>query len=270
MLNGIDCSNHQGVIDWAAVAGSGVQFAIIKASESYDYEDPYLAANWSGAKANGLKVGAYHFARPESGTADANATQFLVAVADLDWAPGDLAVLDLESGRGDQSAWVQRWLDVVEDRLGVVPCIYSNVPQLGAARILGDVFNRYPLWLASYKTSTDVPAVCPPGWDDRYILWQWSESGHVPGIAGNCDLDVLLSDDIADLTKWGKPEPAPEPAPEATMDTDAIRAALDVIWDRLTRIQASASGTTTESIDSLAEEAKQLGVVAVKVAAGLA
>ena len=60
-IHGIDVSKFQGDIDWSQVAGSGVQFAWIKASEGGDRADDRFEANWQGAKAAGVPHGAYHF-----------------------------------------------------------------------------------------------------------------------------------------------------------------------------------------------------------------
>ena len=47
-------------------------------------------------------------------------------------------------------------------------------------------FAGYPLWVAEY-TGNSSPRL-PNGFAD-YVFWQYSESGSVPGIAGNADLD---------------------------------------------------------------------------------
>src|SRR5262245_44920741 len=61
-LWGIDVSHHQGPIDWQVVASEpNLVFAYLKASEGGDWRDPRFAENWRGARAAGLKVGAYHF-----------------------------------------------------------------------------------------------------------------------------------------------------------------------------------------------------------------
>ena len=39
-VRGIDVSHHQGEIDWAKVAGAGVRFAYLKATEGRDLRDP--------------------------------------------------------------------------------------------------------------------------------------------------------------------------------------------------------------------------------------
>ena len=63
---GVDVSHWQGTIDWAKVKVAGKRFAYIKATESTDFVDNMYATNRAQAKAQGIKVGAYHFARPST------------------------------------------------------------------------------------------------------------------------------------------------------------------------------------------------------------
>src|SRR6476661_3957920 len=65
-LLGVDVSSYQGSIGWGSVYADGVRFAFAKATESTGYTDAYFAGNMSNGKANGLQMGAYHFAHPES------------------------------------------------------------------------------------------------------------------------------------------------------------------------------------------------------------
>ena len=59
--SGIDVSDWQGYIDYNLVKDSGIDVVFIKASQGSDWKDPYFEINYSNAKANGLKVGFYHF-----------------------------------------------------------------------------------------------------------------------------------------------------------------------------------------------------------------
>ena len=59
--NGIDVSNWQKNINFTEVKNSGVQIVYIKASEGTTFVDPYLEQNYTNAKANGLKIGFYHY-----------------------------------------------------------------------------------------------------------------------------------------------------------------------------------------------------------------
>ncbi len=58
---GIDVSNWQGYIDYRQVRESGIEVVYIKASQGRNIKDAYFDINYENAKANGLKVGFYHF-----------------------------------------------------------------------------------------------------------------------------------------------------------------------------------------------------------------
>ena len=60
-FQGIDVSDWQGYIDYREVANSGIRIVYIKASQGSNIKDPYFDINYENAKANGLKVGFYHF-----------------------------------------------------------------------------------------------------------------------------------------------------------------------------------------------------------------
>ncbi|MDF2572555.1 MAG: lyc 2 [Sporomusa sp.] len=61
MIKGIDVSKHNGAVDWRAVAAAGIEFAIIRSSYGKNSKDETFQQNVAGAKAAGLKVGAYHY-----------------------------------------------------------------------------------------------------------------------------------------------------------------------------------------------------------------
>ncbi len=58
---GIDVSNWQEYIDYRQVAQSGIKVVYIKSSQGSNIKDAYFDINYENAKANGLKVGFYHF-----------------------------------------------------------------------------------------------------------------------------------------------------------------------------------------------------------------
>ena len=65
---GIDVSSHQEEIDWAAVAASGVDYAMIRVGyRGYDqgglHIDAYAEANLQGALDAGLPVGVYFYSQ---------------------------------------------------------------------------------------------------------------------------------------------------------------------------------------------------------------
>ncbi len=58
---GLDVSNWQGYIDYRRVKESGIEVVYIKSSQGSNIKDAYFDINYENAKANGLKVGFYHF-----------------------------------------------------------------------------------------------------------------------------------------------------------------------------------------------------------------
>ncbi len=181
---GLDVSHFQGDIDWRKVKESGITFAIMKASEGLTEVDPKFTTNWSGALSAGLVRGAYHFFRPED-DALAQAQHYIKTVQ---LQAGDLVpVIDIEVIDSASilaiDAGVKRWLQYVEQATGVKPMIYSDLSFLNSDLESG--FGEYPLWIAEYTSKE--PQV-PAAWR-KWQIWQYSQSGTVPGIDGAVDLD---------------------------------------------------------------------------------
>lgn len=66
IYQGIDVSRWQGDINFSFVKKSGIEIVYIKSSEGRSYIDPYFEKNYFEAKANGLKVGFYHYVTARS------------------------------------------------------------------------------------------------------------------------------------------------------------------------------------------------------------
>ena len=61
---GIDVYAGTGTINWTSVKNSGVSFAFLKATQGTYYQDANYATNRTNANAQGIVIGAYHFADP--------------------------------------------------------------------------------------------------------------------------------------------------------------------------------------------------------------
>jgi len=179
---GIDVSRYQGPnIDWPAVAASGIKFAIIRATQGASYVDPMLAKNHAGAKAAGLQIGLYHVFTPQAGSA--NASHFIEIAKGyptqlpnwLDFEPGAITE-ELEP----KAISV---LECIAQELG--GCAVYASPSTIQAYMTDPAWLLYPLAVAHY-TDAPQPNFAPwPSW----LFWQHSQSGSVPGIVGNIDLD---------------------------------------------------------------------------------
>jgi GH25 family lysozyme M1 (1,4-beta-N-acetylmuramidase) len=197
-VSGIDVSVWQSTIDWSAVATDPkqIKFAIIKATEGTSSTDPNYAKNKAGAKAVGIKTGAYHFARPSTAPNDARleADHFL-SVANL--TAGDIVpALDLEVAGGlsvqQLVDWTQQWLDEIAIVTGVKPMIYTSPAfwqkYLGNTSKFADQ-GFATLWIAHWTTATQ-PTVPANNWGGHgWTFWQWSDHQTVKGISAYVDGD---------------------------------------------------------------------------------
>ena len=183
-LRGIDVSHHQGMVDWGKVVKSDVAFVILKATEGGDYVDDTFARNLVGAKAAGLVVGAYHFftfCRPGA----EQAANFLKVVPRN--RPMLPPAVDIEfvgnCGARPTVADLQRelmaFLTPVEAAFGRPAIVY--VVDAAAAQYQAAIPDR-PRWVRSLGR--------PPGNGD-WVLWQYHNAGHVDGIEGGVDLNIL-------------------------------------------------------------------------------
>jgi len=184
IVQGIDVSHFQGIVNWQQVAQAGMAFAFAKATDGITYTDPDLATNWAGIQAAGLLRGAYHFFEPND-DATAQAQHFLTTVK---LVPGDLPpVLDVEitGGVSNEQIWsgVSTWLQIVEQATGRQPILYT-APGFWNAHQPDLTLTSYPLWLADYAIQPKLPT----GWSS-WLLWQHSQSGTVAGVTGSVDLD---------------------------------------------------------------------------------
>ncbi len=189
MLEGIDVSHHNGVVDWPKVKSAGMVFAIVKATEGVSWVDPELWDNWVGSKGAGLIRGAYHFLDAEK-DAVIQAENFLDHVR---LEPGDLPpILDVEQAKGetpeDLDEQALLWLRTVRRFSGHAAILYSSLNFLD--KFMPSGFEDHPLWLAEY--GEQVPAL-PNGWHD-WTFWQYTQHGHVPGVAGTVDRNRFAGD----------------------------------------------------------------------------
>jgi len=184
-IRGIDLSMYQPLpIDFKAVKDSGIVFVIVKATEGTSYIDPLFVDHWAAAKKAGLLVSAYHMFWG-SLSASAQAEHFLSTMGDrvADF-PLSLDV-ELNKGVGNIGAGVEEMLLALEAGDGRRPIVYTAQSIWGSLVGWAPGWHEYPLWVAGYDVAT--PAM-PTGWD-RYVMWQHSSTGSVPGIAGNVDLN---------------------------------------------------------------------------------
>lgn len=191
--SGVDVSgnNHASLrgIDWDAVKSDGQSYAFVKATEGVGFVNNHFVRDANAAAAAGLKVGAYHYARP-AGDAKQQAASFAsqIALVPTQTLP---PVLDIEVDEGLSAKQLEEWIDTFMTELksltGRTPMLYTYkyfwMGQMGNTTR----FSEYPLWLAAYQDTAPEPV---GGWD-KLAFWQRSGSGRVAGIETDVDMNLF-------------------------------------------------------------------------------
>lgn len=193
---GIDVSEHQGVINWDTVAGE-IDFAFIRLgyrgyTNGNIVTDAYYSTNMQGALANGVPVGVYFYSQAityEEGVEEANYVLNMLG----DYALSYPIVLDREdpmqeSARTNNLSKEQHtqaalgFLETIE-AAGRLAMLYTNQMYYALYLDLERIY-KYPIWFAQYANE--------PVWPYEFSIWQYSESGEVPGIYGPVDMNIEM------------------------------------------------------------------------------
>lgn len=154
---GIDVSQYNGDIDWAAVATQTktkdpIRFAIIRSTVGVDNDIRYQK-NYREAKENGFIVGTYHYYRPNENSS----LQFQNFKNTINLEKGDiLPVVDIEVNSTVQSMkslkiGLRNFVSLVEQEYGVKPIIYTKLSMW--RDYLESDFSDCKVWIAAYSTS---------------------------------------------------------------------------------------------------------------------
>lgn len=192
VLKGIDLSAHNGNIDFKKVRDSGIDFAILKASEGAEFRDASFVDNYSKAIDSGIYVGAYHFFRFDVDGVS-QAYNFMKAVDGKDLSLP--LVIDVEE-HGNPYVFVKsRVVRQLQDMIDVLisneykVMIYTNKD--GYEKFVKGNFDDYPLWICSFDTPSDID----------WIIWQYSHWGKVDGVAGDVDLNMFYGNE-SEWERW--------------------------------------------------------------------
>ncbi|MCD7844338.1 MAG: S-layer homology domain-containing protein [Oscillospiraceae bacterium] len=199
---GIDVSEFQGTIDWAAVAADGIDFVIIRAayrgvSTGTLGTDRSFVTNITGALAAGLEVGVYVYSQAITEEEGREEAQYLIdlvsgyditlpLVIDYEYYSGSSGLggrlYNANLSRQEATDICNAFCDAVE-AAGYDSMVYANASMLNSS-LYADQLGR--VWLAHYTKETS--------YSGDYEYWQCSSSGAVDGIST-----------LVDLNFWFKP-----------------------------------------------------------------
>lgn len=200
---GIDVSAYSGEIDWKKVKNSGIDFAMIRVGgrgygkEGKMYADEKALEYINGAKAAGIKVGAYFFSQAistEEAIEEADYVKTILGDIKLDYPVAyDWEIIKDDDARTDtvsasQATECARAFCNRVKELGYTPMLYSPSRELYFKYDLSRL-SDIDIWYCEYS---DVP-----NFYYEFSMWQYSDSGTVDGIDGDVDLNICFTN-VAD------------------------------------------------------------------------
>lgn len=199
---GIDVSHWQKLVDWERVKASGVDFAMIRLGyRGYEQGglnvDSYATANIDGAIAAGMDVGVYFFSQaitPEEAEEEAYFVveqlepyrEHITMPVVFDWehvADPDARTANMRDP-DILTDCTLAFLQTIE-AAGYRPMVYFNRTQSWKYLNLEEV-KDYEFWLAAYTQRMDFPY--------KIKMWQYTSEGRVPGVDGDCDINIYFPD----------------------------------------------------------------------------
>lgn len=178
----IDVSMHNGDINWNSVKESGIEAVIIKATEGTTYKDPFRNIHYEGAKNSRLHIGFYHYLKFTS-VPETQAENFWneIKYKQFDIKPQ----LDVEDEDNRAEDYSKRFMKRFKELSGLDMGIYSG--RYYTQAYFSDFFcSKNYWWMAEYGSKCKTPAKC-----GTLTAWQYTENGHVNGVTGNCDVNIL-------------------------------------------------------------------------------
>ena len=192
----IDVSTYNGDIDWNRVKEAGIDYAIIRVGyRGYEtarlVKDKRFDTNMSNATAAGVKVGAYIVTQAVNTNEAVEEASFIISACSGYNVSLPLAI-DVESagngsGRGDKisvaerTAVINAFVQTIRGA-GYSAMVYANKDWMTNRINAGGLASGSTVWLAQYRSS------CTYG--GSYQMWQFTESGSIPGISGNVDMSA--------------------------------------------------------------------------------
>lgn len=200
---GIDVSSYSDDIDWKKVKESGIDFAMIRVGgRGYGengemYTDERALEYINGAKAEGIKVGAYFFSQAistEEAIEEADYVKTVLGDIKLDYPVAyDWEIIKDDDARTDNvsanqaTECARAFCDRVKE-LGYTPILYSPSRELYFKYDLSRLAD-IDIWYCEYANV--------PTFYYEFSMWQYSATGTIDGIEGAVDLNVCFTN-VAD------------------------------------------------------------------------
>lgn len=226
---GIDVARYQGTIDWAQVAASGIDFAMVRVGYRADASreicaDTNAKYNMQEAQKNGIKVGVYFFS---------TATSTEEAKAEADWVADYISqyqitypvAYDCEGFDKPDSAQYRltnaertdiaiAFLQEIYSR-DYTPMFYASMGELSGNTKwdTSRIESTYRIWVSQYPT-VPYPETTKSSYSGTHAMWQYTNRGTVAGIDRPVDVNVAYFG-YEDTAAAVNPEAPEEVRPDA-------------------------------------------------------
>lgn len=203
-IKGIDVSYHQGNINWEKVKNAGIKFAIIRAG-SGTTEDSNFKSNMEGALKAGIDVGVYWFSTAYTVNDVENEAQKCMDIISpyksklsfpvfFDYEEYTIKLAqdnNIKLSLSSVSNICEIFLSNLKSN-GYKCGIYTN-KTVSKYYLNDNLRNSYDFWIAQYNDKCTY-------WN-KYIMWQYSQSGKIDGISGNVDLNYYYKSNPINISK---------------------------------------------------------------------
>lgn len=194
-IKGIDVSAWQGKIDWKTVSEYGMDFVLLRITESGNKTDSQFESNYKGCNQYNIPVGVYKYSYAKTVAQAQSEADAVIKVLngrklqfpvfyDLEWSE------QRSLGKSTVEKIAVAFLNKIQ-AAGYKVGIYCNVDWYN--NVLTNTLKKYDLWIARYPANDD-------GWlqerlrPDFGVGWQYSSKAKIPGIDGYVDRDVFYKD----------------------------------------------------------------------------
>lgn len=189
---GIDVSKYQGDIDWDTVANN-VDFVIIRCGygdDEADQDDVKWNRNVEACERLGIPYGVYIYSYAMTEGQALSEAQHVIRLLQ-GHSPTLPVYLDLEDSNTTGTltcASILRhtkiFCEAIEEA-GYIPGVYATTSWWSGKLASGE-YNRWNRWAARFSDSLN--------YNGEINAWQYSETGAIPGISGNVDLNYWYGD----------------------------------------------------------------------------
>lgn len=197
---GVDLSEYQGDVDFAAMKNAGVEFVMLRIGGRYYGDDGLLYTDkafdnyYQQAKAAGLKVGAYFFSQAASAEDAAEEAKYAIEKLSgkqldypiaLDWENIADDTARTDNVTGDQLTDIAETFCDTVTASGYKSLVYSNTQQMFVMYDF-ETMKDYDFWLADYR---EFPTMYY-----KFDMWQYTKEGTIPGVEGTVDMNISFTD----------------------------------------------------------------------------